>query len=140
MDLISTPAQPVDGQPGTTDTAVLVRFQNGTTLPVGVQVGHCASEYIDVYTGHESVVVGVRRGGVTQDLLNTPEQLLGEALRRLHTDAVLSYRAKVVAHALKGLRTGTPAFSRPTVDLDDDRLIAAIALVVAGLELPGTPG
>jgi hypothetical protein len=138
MDIISTPAQPVDGQHGTTDTAVLVRFQNGNTVPVGVQVGHCASEYIDIYNTHESVVVGVRRGGVTQDLLNTPQQLLGEAQRRLHTDAVLRYRAEVTAHVLKSLRTDDPKVLRE--DLEDDQLIAAIALVLAGIDLPGTPG
>jgi hypothetical protein len=135
MDIISTPAQAVDGQPGTTDTAVLVRFRNGSTVPVGVQVGHCASEYIDTYTSHESVVVGVRRGEVTQDLLNTPQQVLGEAMRRLHSDAVLSYQAKVTAHVLKSLRTDDPKAPQP-VDLTDDRIIAAIALVVSSLELP----
>lgn len=137
MDIISTPAQAVDGQPGTTDTAVLVRFQNGNTVPVGVQVGHCASEYIDVYNSHESVVVGVRRGSVTQDLLNTPQQLLGEAQRKLHHDAVFRYRAEVTARVLQQLQPGRKQV--PDEQLDD-RVVAAIAMVVATLDLPGARG
>lgn len=131
MDILNTPAQPVEGRPGTTDTAVLVRFSGGQTIPVGVQVGHCATEYLSVYNTEGGVVVGVRRGGVTVDTLREPTDLLREARRRLLQDAVLRYRAEYTARVLAELRAEEPDVA------DDDRIIAAIALTIADLELPG---
>lgn len=64
-DIVNSPAKAVDGQHGTTDTAVLVRFPSGELVPVGVQVGRSASEYLGVYDAEDGYeVVGVQHRGV----------------------------------------------------------------------------
>lgn len=135
-ELLTTPAQPVDGKPGTTDTAILVMFPHGAVVPVGVQAGHTAAEYIPIYQEGGNIVVGVRRGGVTTDLLRDPADVVREAHRLLLEDPILRYRAEVTERIMRAYRTGGPAFA-PRRDADSDLLIAAVALVVTQVELPG---
>lgn len=63
--------------------------------------------------------------------------LLREAYRRLHDDPVLSYRAKLTERVVRTLRTGDLK-SGPPPGVENDRVIAAIALVIASIGLPGS--
>lgn len=65
--------------------------------------------------------------------------LLREAYRRMHDDPMLRYRAQVTARVVRSLRVGDIK-TGPRGWVDDDRIIAAIALVVADLDLPGSSG
>lgn len=64
MDIWTTPA--TSPHQGATDTALLLRYPDGTVVPVGVQSGHTAAEYVEPYGDMDGyTIVGVRQGGVT---------------------------------------------------------------------------
>jgi hypothetical protein len=61
MDIWTTPATSHDG---ITDTALLLRYPDGTVVPVGVQGGHTAAEYREIYGAMDGyTVVGARQNG-----------------------------------------------------------------------------
>lgn len=71
----------------------------------------------------------------TDTALQEPMDVLRAAHQRLLNDAVLRYRAEVTAQVLRRLRTEDQKTLR--IGLEDDRVIAACALVVATMDLPG---
>ena len=65
-EFLTTPAAPVNGQRGTTDTALLVRYPNGSILPLGIECGRTASEFLDMFTDMpDYVITAVRRHGIS---------------------------------------------------------------------------
>lgn len=68
MSLLDSPATEANG-PGTTNTALLIRFPDDTVVPVGIQVGHTAREYLSAYTQDpDYTAVGVRQNGTEEAL------------------------------------------------------------------------
>jgi hypothetical protein len=59
----TTPASPVDDRPGTTDTALIMRYPDGQVIPLGIQTGTCAIDALPGYLDLDGyTVLGVRRG------------------------------------------------------------------------------
>jgi hypothetical protein len=62
MDIWTTPA--TSHRPGVTDTALLLRYPDGTVVPVGVQSGHTAREFGEVYAELSGyTLIGAQRNG-----------------------------------------------------------------------------
>lgn len=74
--LLDAVAGPVDGVAGTTDTALLIRFPDGQVIPVGIQTGRTARQYIAAYTHEDGyTAVGVKHRGRVEDLPQESSEL-----------------------------------------------------------------